>query len=157
MKFGSFLTPALFLGALVGIANTALAAGSGDMFVCHGGGRMKVELWHRGLKLHYSKAANAAATHTPAPGECAPVDRHFEASDPAMLSYSSTRLDDVTVYFGADGVITGFAVHGSHGAPAQLRTLLDGVRGRKLFRVHVTRPGCNGRPCPYFTVTSSAN
>ncbi len=74
-----------------------------------------------------------------------------------MLSYTSTRLDDVTVQFGADGVISGFQVHGSHGAPTVLRALLDGVRGQKLFRVKATRLNCDSRPCPYFTVTGTGN
>jgi len=160
MRCGSFLSRLTALTALVGTVlhlAPANASGAEETLVCHGGGKMNVELWHRGMKVQFSKAQIAADTREPAPGECTGTKRALGESDPAMLSYTSTRLDGVTVQFGADGIITGFHVHGSHGAPAVLYALLDGVRGQKLFRVKATRRNCDGRPCPYFTVTASAN
>jgi len=161
MRYGPFMSRLIAIAALIFVASGTVTysgtAGADDTLVCHGGGKMKVELWHRGMKLHFSKAQDAANIRAPAPGECAIADRRLGESDPAMLSYTSTRLDDVTVQFGADGVISSFQAHGSHGAPTVLRALLDGVRGQKLFRVKATRLDCDGRPCPYFTVTGSAN
>lgn len=142
---------------VLGIAINVRAAIADDTLVCHGGGKMAVKLWHRGITLQFDKATNSAKTHAPMPGQCAPLDRPFLGEDPATLTYTSTRLDDVTIEFDAKGMITSFAVHGSHGAPAVLRTMLDGIRGQKTFRLNVKRLQCGGRPCPYFTVTATTN
>lgn len=132
-------------------------AASARPLMCHGGGKMTAELMaYKGrivVRIRFTGGKESVKAGVPGPGECRWLDRGFKKGEPRELRFGTKNYRRFSVSFGGDGMVSGFGANKWTNGAKALNTLLDGVRGAKVFYVQAKPARRLAKPRPWFDVT----